>query len=290
MFLYIGIGIAMLFSVVSGIRTAHAIINHLVTSDTVGWYQLYNSTEMTVNAAFLLISFIVLVAILRKTRGAINEYQGTIWYTLCRTIIFIILTASVAMTAVAISILFGDILSGDLSANNFLKALFVAGVGLGIFYYFRGVLRGAWRTEKKQEQVFVVITSIVVGAMVLGAIVIFNPVKQPALRRSYDKLDCIRSVSSTLKDMYSNKERRKDLPATEAYTEFLENNLRPYHHMREQECVDANISYELIDKTHYRLCASFEVLPEGTTVKHYPYRKFEVKELGKNCFEFDVEE
>ena len=174
LFFYIGIGIALLFAVISGIHVVFNIINHLVFSDSVGWYQMYNSTEMPVQAAFLLVSFIILVLLLRKVRGAVNEYQGTIWYTLCRTIVHSIITASVAMAAIAVSILFGAMLSGEISLNNSLKTICVAGVGLVVLYYYRGVLHGIWREKKKQEKVFVTILSTVVGLTVLSAAILLT--------------------------------------------------------------------------------------------------------------------
>ena len=288
LFLYIGVGIALLFTVISGIRTVFSIIDHLVSYEHAGWYQLYNSTEMPVNAAFLMIAFIVLVIIIRKTRGIVDEYQGTIWYTLCRTIIFIILTVSVALIAIATSILFGDILSGEISLNNLCKTVFVASVGSAIFYYYRGVLRGAWRTKKKQERMFVVAASILVGLILLSTIIVFNPFERAALKRTYEKLDCMQSITSAVTDSYFD-EKRKEIPTTESYIEFIENNRAMYHHIHEQEECDSKITYEMIDTTHYRLCASFEVLPKGVTVRRYPYKKFEVKEVGQNCFDLDVE-
>ena len=288
LFFYIGTGIALLFAVVSGIRTLFGIINHLVISDSIGWYQLYNSTEMPVNAAFLLVSFIVLVVVTQKNRGTAHEHQDTIWYTLCRVIIYIILTVAVAMTAVAVSILFGDLFSGDISLNNSLKTIGVASVGLMVFYYYRGVLQGVWRAQKKQEKQFVVITSVLVGLVVVSAVAIVNPLEQPALQRTYDKLSCIESVDNTLREVYAD-EKKGALPTTELYADFLENEMRPYHHFREPECANADITYELLDKTHYRLCASFEKLPQGATIQFYPYRKFPVQQIGKNCFERDAE-
>ena len=288
LFLYIGIGIALLFTSISGIQTYFKIINHLIFSNTITWYQLHNSTEMPMNAAFLLVSFIVLVILVRKTRNIVNDYRGTIWYTLCRTIIFIILTVSIALIGVAVSILFGDIFSGEILLNNFLKTIFVAAVGSAVFYYYHGILQGVWRTRKKQERLFVATVSTIVGLIVCGAIIIFNPFERPALKRTYETLGCVQSVSYTLTDAYLDEEG-EGLPATDKYTEFLENNTAMHHHIKDRECVNANISYELISKTEYRLCAFFDAFPKGTTISHYPYKKFEVKEIGQNCFETNVE-
>ena len=97
----------------------------------------------------------------------------------------------------------------------------------------------------------------------------------------------MQSISAVLENAYSDDDQIT-LPSTESYEKFMEENTRHYHHTREQECKSASISYERIDKTHYRLCSTFEVLPEGTDVEHYPYRRFEVQEVGKNCFDAAV--
>ena len=285
LFLYIGIGITLLFTVISGIRTAFGIVNHSIAADSVGWYQVYGSTEMPVSASFLLVSFIVLVIILRKTRGTVNEYQGTVWYTLCRTIIFIILTAAIGMIAVAVSILFGDILSGEIALNNFLKTAIVSVSGAAIFYYYRGVLHGTWRTQKERERKFAVATSTAIGLIVVGAGLIFNPFAQSELRRTHEKLACVQSVSMALDSGYRVTE---ELPETEIYEEFIRKHAEYHRHVWEEECREADISYKRVDATHYQLCVSLETLPEGVTMKHYPYHQFMVEKIGENCFDREV--
>ena len=109
LFLYIGVGIALLFTIVSGFQSVFGIIDHLVLDDSVSWHSLYRSTDLPISAAFLLVSFSVLFIVLRRTRSFGNSHQGTIWHTLCRAVILIIVTVSVGMMAVPVSFLFGRV-------------------------------------------------------------------------------------------------------------------------------------------------------------------------------------
>lgn len=278
LFLYIGIGIAMLFTVISGIRAVFGVIDHLVLSDSVGWYQLYRSTEMPISAAFLLVSFVVLFIILRKVRGVTTDYRDTIWYTLCRTVILIIITVSVAMTAVAISLLFGDILSGDTSLNSFFKMIFVAGVGLMIFYYYSGVLQGVWRIRKKEERVFVISVSVLLTLIILVSVILSNPFERARLERTYETLSYIQGVYYSIEHFYSDEGR---LPVSLEEIDLLKYPRREY--------IDTDISYKVVNKKLYHLCASFDILPKGIDMQHYPYIRFEVKEIGENCFDLVVD-
>ncbi len=287
LFFSIGTFITLLFLVISGIRTGFGIIDRLVFSEQVSWYQLYRSTDMSVSAAFLLVSFIVLLALARQSRGALRQYQETIWHTLCRAILLIILTASVVLTGVSVSLLFGSFFSGDVSLHGFLQTVFTAGVGSAVFYYYRGVLRDVWHTQEKQERLFVTAVGVFVGLLVVGAVVTFNPFKQPALEETYDTLVCLQSVSHALEGRYID-EKNSGLPSNEGYQAFLERDLPSYHYKQDPACQDMAITYELIDSTHYRLCAPFAMLPEGTDVQYYPYHEFPVTEVGESCFERGV--
>ena len=281
LFFYIGAGIALAVSVVSGILATFDLIDRLASYETLTWYQL-SSTGMPVRAAFLLISFIVLVGVVRKMRGAVHEYQGTVWYTLCRTIIFIILTASVVLVAVAVSVLFGGLFSGDISLSGFLKSVFVVGVGSAVFYYYRGVLHGVWRSQKKRERIFVVVMSMLVAGIVVGAVVAFDPLSRPALQKVYDTISCLERLDSHLKGAYLEENK---IPVGELSDDALSDILPHYVAWEtEVDCSAMGISYEQIDTSHYRLCASFEVLPEGVAHGHYPHR-FRVQEIGESCFE-----
>ena len=288
LFLYIGAGIALLVSVASSIFTAFALIDRLVSYETLSWYQL-SSAEMPMQAAFLLVSFVVLVGLVRKMRGVVHEYQGTVWYTLCRTIIFIILTASAVLVAVAVSVLFGSFFSGDISLPGFLKSVFVVGIGSAVFYYYRGVLHGAWRSQEKRERLFVVAASVLVVGIVIGTIAVFDPLSRPALQKAHDTVSCLSHLDSHLKTIYFEE---KEIPAGTLSDGTLLDALSdalPHHRAWEGECdlTGMGITYEQIDATHYRLCAFFEVLPEGVSHKHYPHR-FRVQRVGESCFEGDV--
>lgn len=283
LFFYIGAGIALLVSVISGTLVVFDIIDRLVSPENLSWYQLY-STDMPMRAAFLLVSFIILVGVARKMRGVVHEYQGTVWYTLCRTIIFIILTSSAALVAVAVSILFGDFFSGDMLWSDFLKSVFVTVVGSAIFYYYRGVLHGAWRSQERRERVFVSAVSVFVAGIVIGAVVVFNPFTRPALQKAYDTISCLERLDSQLKDLYFDE---KEIPAGMLSGDTLSDVL-PRYSMWNDDCEALDISYEQIDATHYRLCAFFEALPEGVGYKYFPHH-FHVEQVGESCFEEDAD-
>ena len=277
LFFYVGAGIALLVSVISGVLVVFDIIDRLVAYETLSWYQV-SSTGMPMRAAFLLVSFVVLVGVVRKMRGVVHEYQGTVWYTLCRTIIFIILTCSVVLVAVAVAVLFGGLFSGDVSLSVFLKSVFVAGVGSAVFYYYRGVLHGVWRSQKKRERVFVVVVSVSVCCIVVGAVVVFNPFSYPSLREAYDTVSCLDRLDSHLKSVYFEE---KEIPTGALSGDALSDVLPRYTSWRE-DCGAMGISYEQVDASHYRLCASFEVLPEK---QRYLSHRFHVESVGENCFE-----
>lgn len=276
LFLYIGVGIALLFAVISGVRAIFGIIDHLIVSDSVGWYQLYRSTEMPISAAFLLVSFVVLFVVSRKVRGVTTDYRDTIWYTLCRTIILIIITVSVAMAAIAISLLFGDFFSGDISLNSFLKMLFVAGFGAMIFYYYRGVLQGVWRVRKKEERIFVISVSVLLALIIFVSVILSNPFERARLERAYETLSYVQNVYHSVEFFYNDEGH---LPASLDGIDSLKHPHREY----------IDVSYEVVDKKSYRLCASFEVLPKGADMPRYSYTRFEVKEVGESCFDFTVD-
>ena len=51
---------------------------------------------------------------------------------------------------------------------------------------------------------------------------------------------------------------------------------------------DIAVSYEVVGGKEYRLCASFEVLPEGTDMRGYPYARFKIDEIGESCFDLTL--
>ena len=278
LFLYIGIALALVFTVVSGIQAVFGIVDHLVFSDSVGWYQLHRSTDLPFSAAFLFVSFISLYVVLRKMRSVKNDYRDTIWYTLCRAIILVIITASVVMAAVAGSFLVGDVFSGDVSLHAFLQKLFVIGVGAMVFYYYRGVLHGVWRDHKKEEKVFVFVVSVLVALIVLTATIISNPFERMKLEKTYETFDHVLRVDNSIKAFYIEENR---LPTSLDEAELLK-----YSHGEYFDIVD--VSYEVVNKTGYRLCASFDMLPRGTDMRRYPYSRFEIEETGESCFDLTL--
>lgn len=277
LFLYIGVGIALCFTVVSGIRALFGIIDHLVLADSVSWYILHRSTELPVSAAFLLVSFFVLFILMRKTRSVTVNYHGTTWHTLCRIIILIVMTVAVGMAGVSVSLLFGGFLSGDISLNGFFKMIFVSGVSAVVFYYYRGVLHGIWRGQKKEEKIFVSAVCTTIALVVVTAGLLSNPFNRSGLEETYEKLVSIQNIYHSLEFFYNEEGH---LPVSLDDESFAKDR----HHLNTDRY--NTISYEVVDAVSFNLCADFAVLPEGVDMKHYPYSRFKVGEIGKNCFEF----
>ena len=280
LFLYVGVAIALLFTVVFGVRAVFSIIDHVVLHDSVSWYGLNRSTEMPISTAFLLVSFTSLFIILRRARSiGVDAYQDTVWHMLCRAIILIIATVSVSMVAVSVSLFLGDLLSGDVSLNGSLKEFFVAGVGAVVFYYYRGVLQGVWRDRKKEEKVFVSVISAVVILVVIVAGVLSDPLDRPQREDTYEKLATVEHVYHSVEVFYHEEER---LPESLDFADFSKGGYR--FPVGSQD----DVSYKVVDGTSFQICVLLEALPRGTAMKDYPYARFEVERIGENCFAFSL--
>ena len=291
LFMYIGIAISLIVTVIFGLITAFQVINYLVPSDSLNWYADYRYgilSGLPSFISFLTVAFGILCFLSWKVRTIFTDYRETVWYPLCHAVIMLILTVSMGAIAVSLALIISGMLAGDISLSYLFKLLFTIGAGAVVFFYYRGVMRGLWRTHKREERAFVISVTLLVFILIAASVGILNPPQRQALNRTYDTLETMRSVSDDIYTYYRDTEL---LPVDIEDSMFLRHktvNREHFFPLREHET--GTFTYEPGTGTSYRLCASFDALPQMTFLDDYPYRQFPVEETGMTCFTLDATE
>ena len=175
-------------------------------------------------------------------------------------------------------------LSGDVSFNSFLKMFFVICVGAVVFYYYRGVLQGVWRDRKKNERTLVLSISVVIILVFITAGILSDPFHRSQTEDTYEKLAEVESAYHSLEYFYQEEGH---LPASLGEDIDFSKSVRHYPNNYPNNGY-TDISYEIVSKTSFRLCVLLETLPKGTDIQHYPYARFEIEDVGENCFDFTL--
>ena len=289
LFLYIGNAIAALVSVISGFMTVFAVIDYFLMPDTLMWWD-YNAIvtggQLAGSVSFLIISFIALVFLARTIRKkyAVRDLRGSAWHNWCRVIVMVVLALAILTILIAVAMLLEGFLSGDIHLAQTLKLVFTLGIGLMVFCYYRGVLRGIWRENRMQEMVF---TYTVIGLVVLLAVVsvaVIRPFEVRNVKETNATLRYIERADGMVNDFYRTK---KYIPAALDEIEGLADE-KGWEYPHGIYGTAKPVTYERTGRTAFTLCAVFNALPRGTEVSDYRYAEYEVASVGKNCFDLDV--
>lgn len=286
LFMYIGIAISLTITVIFGLSTAFHIINYFIPSSSLNWHGDYRYgilENLPPSISFLLVAFIILCFLSWKVRTIVTDYRETVWYPLCHAVIMIILTASMIAVAVSAALVIGGVLGGDISLGYLFKLLFTIGTGAMVFFYYRGVMRGLWRTHKREEWTFVMSMTSLIIILVITSVSILNPFERPALDKTYDTLEAMKGISE---DLHMYHRETGLLPSDVRDTAFLQSDV-VHGTYRWEGYLDDEFTYERTEDSSYRLCASFEALPRMTSLPGYPYEQFLVETVGESCFDLD---
>ena len=294
LFMYIGIAVALIVAVVSSFFTAFNIIDYVLVSEDPHdwyWYHRYVFDALSGSVSFLLVSYGILVYISRKVRLLTdNRFHTTVFYRICHAIVLLLIILSFFAVAISLATLLAGFLGGDISLGYAFKALFVAGVGGVVFFYYRGVLQGMWRTHRKEERILVGTCTVLVLFLITVGIIILNPLERRSINETFETLEIIDAFSEDINAYYKRVEDVPDLDTVNSGA-FLDNEgvYREYSWGRH---LGERFTYERLDKSSYRICASFESVPNEAAKKSngYPYRRFEVEEEGEQCFTLNAEE
>ena len=288
LFLYVGIAISLLVTVVASFFAAFDIIEHFILPESFGWYDFYYSISggggLSTSVAFLIVGFVVL-CILSRTVRSITSHQSsdTVWYKGCQSVIMIVLALSLGAVFITSALVLDGILDGDISLAYALQLLFTFGVGLMVFYYYRGVLRGVWRTHRKEEKTFLFSVVILVILLITSGVYIMNPLDRRDLDDTYATLHILETTHHEVNKFYKEK---KYLPADlDTIPHLADSDVRwsPFNDGMAEEVV-----YEKTAFSTYSLCTSFRFLPEGIDFHDYPFKDFPVEKVGDVCFDFDA--
>ena len=289
LFLYIGNAIAALISVISGFLTVFAVIDYFLKPDSLMWWNfsaIVTGGQLAGSISFLIISFITLIFLTRiiRKKYAVRDLRGGIWHNWCRVVVMTVLALSVLTILIAVAMLLEGFLSGDIHMAQALKLVFTLGIGLMVFCYYRGVLRGIWRENRKQETVFMY---SVIGLVVLLAVVsvgIIRPLEVRDVKETNATLKYIQHVDDRVRLFFDTK---KYIPAS---LDELENlgDPKSWHHDGGIYGTAKPVTYERTGRTAFTVCAVFNALPRGTDIHDYHYDDYDVVSIGRNCFDRDV--
>ena len=290
MFIYIGIAIALIVTVVSSFVTAFNVIDYLIPSDTLSWYWYHEHIfdVLSVSVSFLIVAFGVLFYLSRRVRLLIGgQFGETIFYKICHGIILFVLTLSFLAVAISSVMLLSGLLGGDISLSYLFKLLFVAGVGGMVFFYYRGVLRGMWRTHRTEEVTMISICAALIFVIAVTTIVILNPLERRAMDETFETLEMIESLTGDIDSYY---EKVKYLPMDPSNRAFV-NHESVYREYYWEQHIGERFTYKRSNNLAYTICAEFDAVPSEKAKKAdgYPYEQFEITEEGETCFDLSVQ-
>ena len=291
LFMYVGIAIALIVTVVSSFITVFGIIDYLIPKESASWYWIHRGIfdALSGSVSFLLVSFGILYYVSCKVRLLTgNQFAETVYYKVCHAIILFVLVLSFLAVAISSALLLSGILGGDISLGYFFKLLFVAGVGGLVFFYYRGVLRGVWRTHRKEERTLVCICAFLIVLIVITAVAILNPLDRKEISETLETLEIIEAFSNDVDRYYAEV---KNIPVNPGSQAFLKHDAVYHGRYLWEKHLDEQFTYKRINAANYRVCASFEALPTDAMKKHsgYPYERFEIEKRGETCFDLSAQ-
>ena len=118
--------------------------------------------------------------------------------------------------------------------------------------------------------------------------IILNPFERKSINETFDILEAVQTVSEDINLYYKTN---SVLPADLRENKFFESDAvhRKYYW---EEHLDNTFTYEKVDRTNYRICASFPAIPPeaATAFPGYPYERFVVENTGETCFDINSTE
>ena len=287
LFMYVSIGITLIVAVVSSFVAVFNIIDYFLASweESFNWYWRHKHMFDTLANAvsFLLVSYGVLFYVSRKVRLLTdNRFYTSVFYRICHAVVLFIIILSLLAVSVSLATLLSGFLGGDISIGYAFKSLFVAGIGGVVFFYYRGVLHGMWRTHRKEEKVLVGTCTLLVLLIIVTSVSILNPFERRSVNETFETLESMKAFTEDVDGYYK---RTGSVPSDINSSEFLDNEgvYREYEWEKE---VGERFTYERLSDTVYNLCASFNAVPPERfrNSSGYPYERFKIQGKGEQCF------
>ena len=286
--MYIGIVIALCFTVVFGLMSAYAIIDYFIFSDVLEWFRDYNYPildQLPKNVSFLVIASICLFVLSRKAHSVSLVSMEGIWGILSKIIVLGIITGGALLTLVPLALVLSRILEGDISVNAFVTFIVTVIAGIIIFYYYSGVLHDKWRNNIMHANIYAAFVSFLMIFVIAVSIYILNPISRSNLLNTYENM---RALDSAYKNVLLFYNENNVLPLDVTDESFLFDKSIPVYDQSYLKETYKKIEYTRITNRSFKLCATFDAFPQKTNFDRYPYEAFNVKELGKSCFDFNV--
>ena len=257
-------GIILFFIAGFLISTGFTLVDYFLVEGS--WYSI--KSRVLEGLPFFISTVIILYPILLFLLKNISIVAQNIGHNekeidkLSYFIIFLILIGSGALVIVPSIFILTEFIQGDLSIALLFKVLIPLVIGLSSFYYYFGILKG----ERRGITFRIAVSAFVIALVVLSLIVI-NPLTSSEVSGTHENLSDFERIVSEVdnKNKTETPENLDDL--------YFTNN---------------NIEYTKTGNTLYQLCAEFEELPRFTTFENYPYSKFDITEMGTNCFDFEI--
>ena len=73
-----------------------------------------------------------------------------------------------------------------------------------VFLYYRGVLRGTWRTHQKEERILIVSCVALISIIMITSIVILSPLDRRAKEKTFETLEAVLSLSGDINSYYGD--------------------------------------------------------------------------------------
>ena len=282
-FIYIGIAISLVVTIVSFLNTVFTIIDLALLPDLFTWfdfrYEVFGGLPTSV--AFLIVASVAWIVLSRAARAtAVNDHID-VYHKLCQIVIMIVLTSSLITVLITGALLIKGVLDGDISSAYALKLAVTLIVGIAVFYYYRGVYRGVWQSRRKRERVYLSVAYVILVATIVAGVVAINPFHRVAAEEMYETLDQFKYVRDEARHIAVKKKEAQETLPKETY----------WLRQGQVRSDDLEVTYERVSASSFRLCGSFSTVPPEwvTELSGYPYDDFPVTEIGDVCFDFDVD-
>ena len=296
LFVYVSIAISIGVFIVSVTMIIDSVVDYFIFSDLTNWYDYrYGVLQHLPNKiSFFVVSFICLCLLSRKAHAFSLVSAEGVWGILSKVIVLCIIITGALLTLVPMGFVFSEVLKGDISLNSFVSFALIMAFGSIIFYYYRGVLNDRWGENIKHANIFATISLFLAVILLAFSVYVINPLNRIELIKTYDTLSKLASVTEGVDIFY---EKNKILPVSIESIDVSDssdyNSIKHISIKRTDDYISdryIGVTYSHIGTKGFKVCGTFNELPQKINLKNYPYIKFPVTEIGENCFEFSVKQ
>jgi len=289
-FLYLAAMITLYMTVGSLIRLVFGIID-FTNPDQLNYYSSFYTGGIRFAIASLVIIFPVYLIISWILRKSIIKDQARSELWVRKWFIYITLFVAGGIVIGDFVAVVNQFLGGEITARFILKMLSMAVISLAVLGYYWYDLKRASRNDSRSQPMFIVISSLIVLAAIVGGFMVAgSPTSQRELRFDETRVSDLQSIQWQIVDYWQNK---RVLPTE---LSFLEDNIRGYSVPRDPETKN-EYGYILSGAETFELCATFTLpSPPNRGDLQKPSRVYEFgvsenwdHESGEVCFERTID-